>query len=325
MELPQISVVLITCERVRTLKTALGSVLNQLDVDVEVIVVSNGSPPEMLRYLEEVKDPRVRVLVFPELLGPSGARNAGLQEVSFPYVAFLDDDDVWAPTKLAKQVAALSGTARWSVCGAVDFSLVNGELQLVSDRTLYSPSFIAELLANNMIPGGGSGVLAETAEVLRIGGFDPTLKVGEDWHCWAKLALETRPAVVCESLIAYRVFDPQGQVTTDVKKMDAGGRTRVASELSLFRRVYGSPSADRAILWHYLLDALRSGRRVAAVRSAGKLLVHDPRAIALFPTIIVNPRLAVRLLAKRQTHAISTETSACVSWLRPALNNELAL
>src|SRR5918993_498800 len=115
-----VSVVVPTRNRSRLLASTLRSVLVQRGVELEVIVVDEGSTdntPEMLAALD---DPRVRVLRHDVPRGLSAARNRGADEARGEWVAFVDDDDLWAPEKLVSQLDAARAMARdWAYTGSV--------------------------------------------------------------------------------------------------------------------------------------------------------------------------------------------------------------
>src|SRR5918997_407322 len=118
---PSVSVVVPTHNRRDLLEETLRSVLGQRDVLVEVIVVDDGSSDDTTTFLASHPDPRLRTIVHETSLGVAAARNTGLRAASKPWVAFIDDDDLWAPEKLATQVSAMqqSGDARWSCSAAI--------------------------------------------------------------------------------------------------------------------------------------------------------------------------------------------------------------
>ena len=107
-----VSVVIPTFERPALVMRALDSVLAQTHAPLEVLVVVDGErpDPETLARLAEVSDPRLRVLPANAALGNAAARNLGIGRARAEWIALLDDDDVWHPDKLARQ---LQETARW--------------------------------------------------------------------------------------------------------------------------------------------------------------------------------------------------------------------
>lgn len=85
---------------------AVSSALGQTYDNIEVLVVIDGPDPETENALATIPDPRLRVIALKENVGGSEARNTGVREGRGKWVAFLDDDDEWLPTKVAKQKAA---------------------------------------------------------------------------------------------------------------------------------------------------------------------------------------------------------------------------
>ncbi|GGL70059.1 hypothetical protein GCM10010840_05120 [Deinococcus aerolatus] len=102
---PLISVVIPTYRRPDLLlRRGLGSALAQSYPNLEVLVVMDGPDPETAAALATVQDPRLRLLTLPHNQGPSAARNHGVQHARGEWIAFLDDDDVWRPDKLIRQM-----------------------------------------------------------------------------------------------------------------------------------------------------------------------------------------------------------------------------
>jgi glycosyltransferase involved in cell wall biosynthesis len=90
--MPHVSVVISTYNRSGLLRQALTSALRQRDVDLEVVVVDNGSTDDTLAVLEQVDDSRLRVIRNAVSTGPTRGRNAGLAVAQGEWVALLDDD-----------------------------------------------------------------------------------------------------------------------------------------------------------------------------------------------------------------------------------------
>src|SRR3954465_11445182 len=114
-----VTVVIPTRDRLALVRRALRSALNQEGVRLRAVVVDDGSCPPTARALDAFRDARVHVVHNQQSLGVSAGRNVGLALVATPWVAFLDDDDFWAPDKIRSQVDALAATpgAGWSTAG----------------------------------------------------------------------------------------------------------------------------------------------------------------------------------------------------------------
>jgi glycosyltransferase involved in cell wall biosynthesis len=101
-----ISVVIPTRNRPDLLLRAVKSALAQTHRELEVLVVIDGPCAKSSAALAKVSDARLRPIVLPASVGGSDARNAGVRHAAGEWIAFLDDDDEWLPTKLEKQAAA---------------------------------------------------------------------------------------------------------------------------------------------------------------------------------------------------------------------------
>lgn len=198
----RISVVIPTRNRRALLARTLASVFAQEGVEPAVIVVDEGSTDGTAAYLGSLGD-RVSVIRHDVPLGVAAARNAGVERVEDEWVAFVDDDDVWAPGKLVAQTRALSAQqeADWCCAGAV---VLDRELRIVGvEEVPEAEGLVERLLRYNAIPGGGSGVVARTEVLRALEGFDPALRVVADWDLWIRLALRSQPVLVDRPLVGY--------------------------------------------------------------------------------------------------------------------------
>ena len=99
-----VSVVIPTRHRLGLLQRALNSARGQTYQPIEIVVVVDGLDLETEKYLRELGDSRVRLLALADPVGGSDARNAGVTEALGTWIAFLDDDDEWFPTKIQRQM-----------------------------------------------------------------------------------------------------------------------------------------------------------------------------------------------------------------------------
>jgi len=102
---PKVSVVIPTYNRAHLLGDAAATVLAQTCADLELIIVDDGSGDATQDVCTALagSDQRVRY-IYQENKGPNAARNAGVHAAQGRFIAFLDSDDLWEPTKLAKQL-----------------------------------------------------------------------------------------------------------------------------------------------------------------------------------------------------------------------------
>lgn len=206
---PAVSVVIPTRNRERLIGRAVANALAQVDVAHEVVVVDDASTDGTLDRLTELSDPRLRVVGRAEQGRLARARNSGIQAAAGEWIALLDDDDVWAPDKLARQLAAaIDAGAGFSYSGALT---VDDDLRPLHRWRLPDPEeLLAELLALNVMPAGASNVLVRADLMRDLGGFDTELSHTADWDMWIRMAAATGGAAVTEIQVAYRIH-PHGQ------------------------------------------------------------------------------------------------------------------
>ena len=259
---PDVSVVIPTRDRTRQLRLSLRCALAQGAVDLEIIVVDDGSDEEVAPTVEALADARVRVLRNARPLGEAGARNRGIEDARGRWIAFLDDDDLWSPSKLALQRSALDATGRhWAYGGHVT---IDTALDVVSGSPPPAPDQVAyEITRYNAVPGSASSVIVAAEALADVGGFDPTLRRTTDWDMWLRLARVGLPACTGSPVVA--LLEHHGSVSHD---MDSLFR-----ELPIIAARHGIeidlPRHHRWAAW----VAARDGRRIDALR-------HYLRAVA---------------------------------------------
>ena len=185
---PLVSVVVPTRDRPGLLTTTLRSIVRQHSVPIEVVVVDDASADSdaVTAVVEALDDCRIRIVRQPVPAGVSAARNCGLTASRGTWVAFCDDDDLWAPDKIHRQVDAVRTTGRnWAYTGSVDINRAN-----VVTKGLSPPppdDVVRDLPRHNAVPGGCSSVLVARATLVQVGGFDIGLGPCADWDLWLRL------------------------------------------------------------------------------------------------------------------------------------------
>jgi glycosyltransferase involved in cell wall biosynthesis len=281
--MPTVTVVVPTFNRPRMLAQALASIRSQTYGDWECIVVDDGSDPPARPVVDGLGDPRIQY-VWRANAGRSAARNAGIALARREYVAFLDDDDLWLPNKLALQVPVLSGqpevglvTAGWRYVDAAGEPLREmtpwvWRPQLGVDSWLFS------------CPALPSGVLVRREWLDRAGGFDESLDANEDRDLWLRLAYLGCPMVWVQEVVCdYRLHE-----SNTVRKAVNQKRTSIAMLTKFFARpdlpVELAAKRDEVYAWVYLQGAAGE----YGVGQVGEAKADVETAVKLNPSLLAN-------------------------------------
>ena len=303
----RVSVIVPTRNRSALLAMTLRSVLRQQDVDLEVIVVDEASTDDTPNVLAALGDRRIRVIRHDVPRGVAAARNHGGTLAAGEWVTFLDDDDLWAPTKIVRQLQAAEAAGRdWAYTGAVNFV---DDCRIVSGKPPLPPEeAVVALLRYDAIPGGGSNVIVRRATWLLAGPFDGRLRNTEDWEMWIRLAKLGPPACVCSPLVARRLHTSNS--TLDTAEIVRG--TKLIEAMHHTRADWGTLH-----LW-MAQSCLRSGQRGAAVAQFLKAAVRgEARRVASELRTIFRRRVGGAIRTEGEERFASNPwIEAAAAWLQ---------
>ena len=204
---PSISVVIPCYNAAAFLRATIESILGQTQPVLEVIVVDDGSADDSANIAESFGPP-VRVIRQPNQ-GESAARNRGIEAAVGDWVAFLDADDLWLPTKIELQSEAIRSAPADVVCVTGDFLLFGEgqEERLCSLPARYdAPHPLREMLV-------GFTVHIDCAVVRRAAAlrtpFPESILHAEDVIFFVLLRSQGRFLRIPEPLARYRRHGPQ--------------------------------------------------------------------------------------------------------------------
>jgi hypothetical protein len=205
--MPTVSVLIPNYNRARMLQDAIRSVLAQTYQDFEILVVDDGSTEDIPAALAPFGD-RVRY-ARKENGGCASAKNHGLGLVTGEYLAVVDNDDLWLPAKLERQVEVLKHQPNVGVVSCQVFVMDDDARVLarppqgsLRQQPLVS---LSELAEQNVIVGGSSSEMVRTAALRAEGGFNTAIDFVDDWDCWLRLARRWQIWMVPEPLSYYRI------------------------------------------------------------------------------------------------------------------------
>lgn len=191
-----VSVVIPTYGEAAHLADAVRSALAQTVRPTEIIVVDDASPVHGTDSIDGL-DPIIRIIRLDRNGGANVARNRGIREARGDVIAFLDDDDLWLPHKLERQLAAMDAQgAPMCLCG---YRVLGSDAVQLRDVDRLGE---AEIRQVRQVPGFTSAVVeAATAKRLLL---DESLPNTQDWDFYARVVREAPIAYVPEVLYEYR-------------------------------------------------------------------------------------------------------------------------
>jgi glycosyltransferase involved in cell wall biosynthesis len=242
---PLISIIVPTYNRAHVLLRAIRSVLSQTFTDFELIIVDDGSTDETSLMVERFASPRVRYLRHNKNSGASSARNTGIEASRGHYIAFLDSDDEWGPSKLQEQVAI--------------FSRVNAEVGVIYSGFFYDskPSGKKKQFCLNLRgnihetilihnPGlNNSSALLKKECFQRCGLFDESLPASEDWDLFIRIS---------ERYHFFPVLKPLVTIHRDGYRISTDYERRVVAHNKILQKYFNElQRAPKALANHYYL------------------------------------------------------------------------
>jgi glycosyltransferase involved in cell wall biosynthesis len=257
---PLVSIVVPTYDRAGFLTEALASVVAQTVDDWECVVVDDGSPEPL--SLPEAIDHRIRLVRRPRNGGPAAARNTGLAEARGAFVAFLDDDDLYTPDRLALGLEGV-GRAPVAVCWV---RFVDETTKRTQGRRLEGD--VSDTILDGLTPSLGAVTLARELAPT----FDERLDNLEDVDWWLRTAMAHRFTTVPRVGYLFRRH-PGARHRTDAASRVADNLRFLEREAAYFER---HPRAA-ALRWKRVgLLAEVAGDRRQARRAFVRALRHRP-------------------------------------------------
>jgi glycosyltransferase involved in cell wall biosynthesis len=203
--IPEVSVVIPTYNRRAMLLEAIDSVLAQSNQSFELIVVDDGSTDGTDEHLTRLgKTVRIERI---DRRGPAAARNRGGALASAPLIAFLDSDDLWAPTKLERQLAFMRANPDCAISQTNEVWIRNGRRVNpgLRHRKRAGDIFI-DSLRTCLI--SMSATIMRTELFRSLTGFDESMLAAEDYDLWLRILIDHEAGLLDEPLVTRRAGHP---------------------------------------------------------------------------------------------------------------------
>lgn len=281
------SIVIPLYNKEKQIAKTLESIFNQTFQEYEIVIVNDGSTDNSAKIVKQINDKRIRLINQPNS-GVSSARNTGIKNSSFEYVAFLDADDEWEKDYLENVNYMIK---KYSECNifATNYKIVDTKgkerfpvntLLARFSKTTDNKSGILidyfDFASRTAPPLWTSAIVCTKTSIENIDYFPKGIKMGEDLIVWAKLASNYK---VCyskniKSIYHFKSYD---ELLDDEPLPDENDY--VGTELINLKKNNHSKSLDNYIsLWYKMRTTMYIANfsRKKAIREAIKMLRFNP-------------------------------------------------
>ncbi|MCG8413964.1 MAG: glycosyltransferase family 2 protein [Pseudomonadales bacterium] len=273
MTLP-VAVIIPTYNRKHTLARAIDSVLNQTQRPQEIVVVDDGSRDGSGDFIT-ARYPQIKLLQQ-ENAGVSAARNFGIAESEAPWLAFLDSDDEWLPTKLAEQFQVIANDIDAAIVHCDEIWIRNGSrVNPMLKHQKRGGDIFAQCLTLCAI--SPSAVILRRSLLQEWGGFDDNLPACEDYDLWLRLCSRL-PVHYIDKHLLRKYGGHEDQLSQKHWGMD---RFRVAALAKLLRAGDLTPEQE-AMARDTLLEKCRVLQLGAKKRDNTELIAHCQQVLSEF-------------------------------------------
>jgi glycosyltransferase involved in cell wall biosynthesis len=283
---PLVSVVIPAYNAARTIEQTVQSALDQESVELEVIVVDDGSSDDTVTLVSAIPDERVH-LVPQANGGAASARNTGIAHAKGDWVAFLDSDDLWVRHKLRAQLEALQGQPGGFAAQSSAF-MVDDDMRVLHVRRCIQPeNDLLTFLRFQNLPAAASSWIVRRDVLEQIGCFDPELVILEDWDLSLRLARHGPTLNMEEPLTLYRQHPGNRSLNLDI---------HVSPGFRVLGRLFADPALPQDIRdrkrevyarFYTMLcgGAVRARRPVACLKWGTRAVLTDPRMLGYVVTM----------------------------------------
>lgn len=179
------SIVIPLYNKEQSVTNTLQSVLSQTFTEFEVVIVNDGSTDNSVEKVEGFNDPRIR-LIHQANAGVSAARNKGIEEAKFEWIAFIDADDLWVEVHLSTLKEMIkSYPEHKAFCNSYVLSSKKNNLRLDNDEVKIVDDYFVEAIKQHFFWTGVVCVHKSLFE--KVGYFNTNLSRGEDLDLWMRI------------------------------------------------------------------------------------------------------------------------------------------
>jgi len=204
MSIIKFSIVIPLYNKEQSIFNTVFSALNQTYQNFEIVIINDGSTDDSVNVVNSIKDKRIR-LIHQENRGVSAARNRGIKEAKYEWIAYLDGDDIWEANHLEEVVNMMKVFPKeWVYVTSFIFSDNREMFKHKRNGSIFKiENYFKEALKEYLL---WTSIVVIHSECIRnVGGFNENLKYGEDLDLWARVAKDYRIIKSSNVTATYRV------------------------------------------------------------------------------------------------------------------------
>lgn len=197
-----VSIITPSYNSLKFIAQTIESVISQTYQNLEMIVIDDNSPDKANEIIEEYckKDSRIKLIKLEKNIGPANARNEGIKQARGKYIAFLDSDDIWLPTKLEKQIKFMQDNNLAITCSS--YHTIDEVGRKIDTRVVKESFSYIDMLKSNQI-----GNLTGIYDCEKLGKIYMDNVGHEDYTLWLKVMKKVeKTKAMIEPLAEYRIL-----------------------------------------------------------------------------------------------------------------------
>jgi len=273
-----VSIIIPNYNNAEFLESSVSSALSQDYKNIEVIVVDDGSSDDSVKILESFGT-KIRLFQQPNL-GAAAARNSGIKISKGDYLAFLDSDDNWRPSKITLQMKKMNSSHCGLVYCALQELFLNGSHGLIHNPKFEGNcyKFFKKYPSRAIIVGGCSTALIRKSILTDSLFFDESFDgVGEDLDFFRRVSRITKVGYVPEVLVSYRRHGASLSAVSTEKYFEGN----IKAVVNLLSQDLNIGLVERRVIWvrllfPYLKSFLREGDYEKSVKIMLNFLNRTP-------------------------------------------------
>ena len=208
--MPRVSIIIALYNGEKTIEETVSSLLAQTEQDVELIIVDDGSTDETVKIVKSIKDERITLLEQENSGGPSKPRNAGIKIAKGQFIGFCDQDDLYYPEKIDKQVNAYENNQMKANIGIIISSadLIDEKGQVIEKNIKPIDGFMDSDDSRKLLLKGdfitACSALMPKKVLDEVGNLDESLRGVDDYDLFLRITEKYGILLQKEPLCAWR-------------------------------------------------------------------------------------------------------------------------